>query len=137
MGLNSKLVYLDSCLVIYLVEQHGFFAPPLETYLDEIPDLTLVVSELTVMECLVLPFRNRDDVGLNKFLAWFDQVTVLGLDRETFRKAAQFRADFPGLRTPDALHFALAVLHGCDELLTNDNRMEKITLLQVTNILGG
>lgn len=44
----------------------------------------------------------------------------LDLGEEQFMHAAQLRARH-GLRTPDALHLAVAQLADCDQLWTNDN----------------
>ena len=33
MGLSSRRVYFDSCIVIYLVEEHSTFAPVIESLL--------------------------------------------------------------------------------------------------------
>ena len=52
-----------------------------------------------------------------------------------FNQAAKLRADFTGLKTPDALHMATAVYHNCDEFWTNDNRLDKIEPNLVKNIL--
>lgn len=56
MGLTEPRIYLDSCIAIYLVEEHQVFAPPLETLLEGRPDADIYVSDLAVMECLVRPF---------------------------------------------------------------------------------
>ncbi len=52
-----------------------------------------------------------------------------------FDEAAQLRADFTGLKTPDALHLATAVYHNCDEFWTKDNRLDKVDSNLVKNIL--
>ena len=42
-GLKPIYVYLDSCFVIYLVEEHPTFAPLLENYIANAPDLIFVI----------------------------------------------------------------------------------------------
>ena len=126
MGLNPLRVYFDACVAIYLVEQNQTFAPLIETRLAEQAQTTEVViqvSELTEMECLVMPLRKNNQPLLDKFRRWFDEVEVLPIEREVFRRAAQLRANFTGLKTPDALHLATALHHGSDEFWTNDNRL--------------
>ena len=43
-----------------------------------------------------------------------------------FDQAAQLRASHPKLKTPDALHLATALHHGCAEFWTNDLELAKI-----------
>ncbi len=135
MGLKPIYVYLDSCLVIYLVEEHPAFAPLLENYIANATDLIFVASDLTEMECLVMPFRLNNEKLIDKFYDWFTQIQVFPLTKEIFHQAAEFRADFPSVKTPDALHLAAALHHDCDEFWTNDNRLEKIAPNLVKNVL--
>ncbi len=97
-------VYLDSCIVIYLVEEHLDYAPRLDTILADLSkdtEIFLQVSDLTELECLVLPLRQKNQSVLDKYRAWFESVEILSLGREVFRRAAQLRADFVSLKTPD------------------------------------
>ncbi len=135
MGLKPIYVYLDSCLVIYLVEEHQIFAPLLENYIENTPDLIFVVLDLTEMECLVIPFRKNNQRLIEKFYDWFNQAKVVSLNKEIFHQAAQLRADFSSLKTPDALHLATAIHHNCHEFWTNDNRLDKVSPNLVKNIL--
>ena len=135
MGLKPIYVYLDSCLVIYLVEEHSIFAPLLENYIFAQPDLIFVVSALSEMECFVMPFRKNNQLLIDKFCDWFKQAESVLLGKEVFHQAAHLRADFPSLKTPDALHLATAIHHNCDEFWTNDNRLDKINPNPVKNIL--
>jgi hypothetical protein len=52
---------------IYLVEEHQIFAPLLENYIENTPDLIFVVSDLTEMECLVIPFRKNNQRLIEKY----------------------------------------------------------------------
>lgn len=135
MGLEPVSVYLDSCLIIYLVEEHPVFSPLLETYISNAPDLLFVVSDLTEMESLVMPFRKNNYQLTDKFQEWFRQTEVVSLGKEIFHRAALLRANFTSLKTPDALHLATAVHYNRDEFWTNDNRLDKIIPNLVKNIL--
>src|SRR2546421_11552736 len=98
-------VYLDSCIVIYLVEEHPDYAQRLDTVLTDLSkssELFLHVSELTEMECLVLPLRQKNQPLLDKYHDWFESLVMLSLGRNIFRRAAQLRADSAGLKTHDA-----------------------------------
>ena len=50
-------------------------------------------------------------------------------------EAAQLRADFNALKTPDALHLATALPHNCDQFWTNDTRLDLVAPSLVKNIL--
>lgn len=132
MGLK---VYLDSCIVIYLIEEHQTFAPQIESYLAQFSDVQIYFSHLIELECLVLPLRNKNQVLIEKFQNWFQTINVLSLNQKVFQNAAQLRADFPSLKTPDALHLSTALYHNCDEFWTNDNRLDKVAPQLVKNIL--
>ncbi len=135
MGL-TKSIYFDSCLAIYLVEENPTFLASLEDSLAIEGDARLCISPLTEMECLVLPLRLQSKALITKFENWFDQVTVLPIDSDIYRRAAQMRADLSSLKTPDALHLATAQYHGCDEFWTNDDRLGSVAPSLVKNILS-
>lgn len=137
MGVNPLNVYFDACVAIYLVEQNQTFAPLIKTRLTEraqTNEVVVQISDLTEMECLVMPLRKNDQPLLDKFHRWFDEVDVMPIPRDVFRRAAQLRADFSGLKTPDAVHLATALHYGCNEFWTNDNRLTHIAPTLVKNI---
>ena len=99
-------VYIDTVLVIYLVEQDATFAPSVEAWLRAHP-CDLAASELTRMETLAYPVRAGDVARIADFEQFFaTQVTELvATGRPVFDKAIEIRAAFPAIRTPDAIHF--------------------------------
>lgn len=127
MGLDSSKVFLDSCIAIYLVEEHEVFAPQIESLIEAASNSELIISDLTVMECLVGPLRTSNVILEEKFKNWFETILVVPLPGKVFRQAARLRADHPVLKTPDAMHIATAIHYGCDELWTNDDRLQKVT----------
>ena len=132
MGLK---IYLDSYLVIYLIEEHPVFSLILEKLIARQTDLIIAVSNLTAMECLVMPLRNNNRILIEKFENWFKQAQTVSLEKKIFYQASQLRADFTSLKTPATLHLATAVYHSCDEFWTNDNRLDKVAPNIVKNIL--
>jgi len=116
-----RTVYLDSCIAIYLVEEHSLYRAVIE---DALADLNGLVchSPLTVLECIVLPLRLKRDDLVRKFSRFFALNTRLAMPDAVYSEAARLRAEF-GLKTPDALHMATAQFHDCSELWTNDNRL--------------
>ena len=73
MGITNRLIYLDSCIIIYLVEEHPTFAPVIETHLARQPQAILAFSSLSEMECLVMPLRQNKQLLLDKFRDWFNR----------------------------------------------------------------
>lgn len=133
MGLK---IFLDTNIVIYFVEKHRLFSGTIELLLNGLnaADETCV-SPLVRMECLVMPLRTRDVVLQNLYEQFFAAQTLLPLPVEIFDRAAHVRADFPKVKTPDALHIATALHYNCDEFWTNDNRLDRIAPSLVKNIL--
>ncbi|MGE0881938.1 MAG: type II toxin-antitoxin system VapC family toxin [Blastocatellales bacterium] len=126
MGLTQPLIYLDSCIIIYLVEEHQLYRSPIEARLQHSPDSVLAYTALSEMECLVIPIRNQQQAVIDKFRNWFQRANYLAINRSIFEKAAQLRADHPKLKTPDAIHLAAAQHHGCAEFWANDDRLNSI-----------
>ena len=115
------MIYLDSCILIYAVEDAGPRGDVVRRALREV-DVAVASSPLALHECLVLPARERNPELRDRYLALFERMETVALDAGAFIRSAELRADF-GLKTPDALHLAAAQLSGCTELWTNDERL--------------
>ncbi len=113
-------IYLDSSPVIYLVQQVVPFWTAVRTRLSA-SGVVCVSSDLTRMECLVLPLRNGDSRLVADFDTFFsaEVAEMVPFTPAVFRRAAEIRAQF-NFRTPDALHLAAAMEAVCDLFLTND-----------------
>jgi uncharacterized protein len=128
-------IYLDSCIVIYLVEKHPNFSLQIENSMNSLSEVEYFVSSLTKMETMVMPLRTNDLQLQNLYTLFFDTQTLLSITKEVYEKATQLRADFPKLKTPDAIHLATATNYNCDEFWTNDDDLNKIAPSLVKNIL--
>ncbi|MCL2781473.1 MAG: PIN domain-containing protein [Actinomycetia bacterium] len=117
------LIYLDSCLVIYLLEWHPSFGPRVAAALAANSGTEFASSPLALMECLVKPMADGDRLGEARYRDFFGSLVMLGLDVVVFEQAARLRAARAGLRTPDAIHLAAARQHGCQALWTGDDRL--------------
>ena len=119
------LVYPDTCILIYLVEENPVLHPRIEATIRSAP-CAFGLSELLRLECRVGPMRAGD----TSLLARFDRVFAatdhrfLEASRRAFELATELRAH-DGLITPDALHLAISITGGCDQFWTNDRRLEK------------
>jgi predicted nucleic acid-binding protein len=112
--------YLDAAPAIYYVEHVAPYAAALVARFTT-PGLVCVASDLTRMECLVLPLRSGDTALIQDYESFFSSkvVEIVPFLRTVFDRAAAIRAQH-GFKTPDALHLAAAVESACDVFLTND-----------------
>lgn len=88
-----------------------------------------IVSTIVEMELLVRPLREQDFafvVGLELFLRNERNWVVRNVDREVARSAAAIRAN-TGMKAPDALIAATAVLEGCDAIIGNDRDFARLS----------
>ena len=123
MSLKGLRVYIDTNIAIYCLERLADF-PNLKSGLIEALDeasLIGVTSELTLLETLVGPRKVNDlagEAGFRKFLTPSARMVVRPVDTQVIERAIDLR--LLGLRTPDAIHVATAILEKCDVLLTRD-----------------
>jgi predicted nucleic acid-binding protein len=124
-------LYLDASILIYSVERHPQFAPPLDSLWTAIAAGTIraTTSELTILETLVLPFRATDKSLVGAYEKAFAEsgIELLPVSRSVLRRAAELRAAKRSLRTPDAIHLATAESQKCSGFLTNDRRLSSLS----------
>jgi len=120
------MIYLDACLVIYWVEGHSVYAPRIEQQVAKSVSACFAISPLVMTEALVLPYRQDNVALIRKFEAFFENSLILPLPEAVFIRAAELRAQYLSLKTPDALHLAAAQYHGCKAFWTNDDRLQKV-----------
>jgi predicted nucleic acid-binding protein len=128
MGEMSMRAYLDSCIVIYLIEGERSLS---ESIMQRLLPTTgvppsVVISDLTRLECRVKPPRDADTALLAMYDAFFatPEYRQLALDTAVVDLATDLRAHL-AVPTPDALHLAAAMVSGCEELWTNDARLSR------------
>ncbi len=129
-------IYLDACIVIYFIEKHFDYAAKIEALINNLDgNDALCFSALIRLECLVMPLRTNDKTLQSLYESFFNAQKMLEMTIKVFDQAAQLRADFNSLKTPDALHLATALHYNCDEFWTNDNRLNSVAPSLVKNIL--
>jgi predicted nucleic acid-binding protein len=128
-------VYVDTNAVIYRVEEVKPYidvALPLWDALDA-GTQAIATSELSVLEVLVKPLRLQNASLQELFLGTLYDTPGLAcipISRQVLEAAAQVRATF-GLKTPDAIHAATALIEGCTLFVTNDVGFRRIPSLNV------
>ena len=127
-------VYLDANGFIYSVE----LVDPYRTLLEPLwqqaraGEFDVASSDITVLETLVKPLREGDEVVEMLLRSMFDarEVSLVPATRELWEGAARIRAD-TGLKTPDALHAATALSIGCTLFITNDTDFRRVEGLPI------
>jgi predicted nucleic acid-binding protein len=125
-------VYVDVQILIYSVEKHPDYGPLLRPLWQAVQSggLEVVSSELALMEALTGPLKLNDTALASDYERLFQiGVRLLPITQPILRQTAHLRATVSGLRTPDALHAATAMLANCALLLTNDNGFRRIPRL--------
>jgi len=115
-------IFLDSCILIYLVERHPLFAPVIEARLAALKNAELLMSPLVRLEVLVKPMRTADVSLLQRYQTLMAALHSLSMPDDVFDLALSLRVRY-NLKTPDALHAATAQYHGCQAFWTNDHRL--------------
>ena len=121
------VIYLDSCLLVYAIEDDPVFGPTTKQRLAQAAkteDAVLAISPLVRLECLVGPMKSGDRALRLRYEHALSLLRLLDMPPAVYDGAAELRARY-GLRTPDALHLACAQHHGCRALWTNDDRLAR------------
>ena len=130
-----RRVYLDACVVIYLLENTVPFSQKTRQFLAHNSDAHLCVSPLVRMEVILKPLRESATALVADYEDFLAAQHWLAIDDSIFNRALHLRAHH-GLKTPDALHLAIALHHGCNEFWTNDGRLNKAAGMMAVNILS-
>jgi len=121
-------VLLDTVTLIYFLEENERYTKKAEKILGRIESGQLqgVISSLVFAELLVPVYRSGDSnaaTALSRQLINFQNLKVITLSTEISMEAARLRAGL-GLRTPDAIHAATAIISQASGILTNDKRLK-------------
>ena len=95
--------------------------------------IKVVTSELTLLEVLVKPLQAGDATTATLFrtvLKYTPDVQMLPITQSVLEEAANLRATL-GLKTPDAIHVATALLDKSMLFVTNDSAFRRVTDLTV------
>lgn len=124
------LVYIDSCVLIYYLDQVGPLHQRATSRLAQISqaDGHIVASDLVRLECRVKPLQVGDNTRLSTFDGFFvgSNVIIAPMSTAVFDRATSIRASH-GFKLADSLHLAAAIESSCQVFLTNDNRLSTCT----------
>ena len=122
------MTYLDSNVVIRLIEGVDSSRLPIIARLAPLMAVpkSMMTSELARMECRVLPLRLGDTNTLKQFDLFLLglEMDLISVSRDVLEKAAEIRATY-NFKTPDAIHYATAILAGATTFLTGDKQLAR------------
>jgi predicted nucleic acid-binding protein len=130
---DNATVYLDTAPVIYSVETHPDYWALLQPLWSksQANAINLVSSELLLLETLVSPLKNHNVALVTVYEDLFkEDIHLIEVTQTILRAAAHLRA-ITSLKTPDAIHAATALDHGCTIFLTNDSGLRTVPGLSV------
>ena len=90
---------------------------------------------LGTLEVLTLPLRERNLELVERFESLLRTLEMLPIDDSVINAALDWRV--AGLKSPDALHVAVAKRSGCTAFWTNDNRLARTAPNWSENVLLG
>ena len=128
-----RKVYLDTCCVIYLLEEVQGYSEQVRKYMMCNTDVILCVSPLVQLEALVKPIIDGNKELVADYEIFLADQQWLTIGNAEFDRALLLRAQHR-VKTPDALHLATAIQHGCAEFWTNDGRLEQVAAGMAVNI---
>lgn len=128
-----RRVYLDTCCVIYLLEDVPPFSQQIRKHLPNNIDVILCVSPLVRLESLAKPPIDSDAELMTDYEFFLADQQWLTIGNAEFDRALTLRTRHK-IKTPDALHLAKAMQHGCTEFRTNDERLYQAAAGMAVNI---
>jgi predicted nucleic acid-binding protein len=136
--LGDGPVGLDTSIFIYFIEQSPEWLPFLRPVFlaASAGKRSLVTSDLTLLEVLVLPFRLGNMALAEQYEALLTQsrgLSMLSIEKSHLRVAAQLQARYK-LRAPDSLQVATALVEKCTAFVTNDRRIPQIPGISIVQL---
>jgi predicted nucleic acid-binding protein len=117
------ILFLDTNIVIYVVEGNPAFAPKVVARLAAARSAgdAFMISDLTRMECLVGPLKTNNSAVQSSYHAFFarSDVQVVAVTPAVCDRAARIRATH-NFKPMDALQPAAAMEHVANILFTSD-----------------
>jgi predicted nucleic acid-binding protein len=134
--ITGRLVAFDTAPLIYYIEENLVYLPLVDELFDTIDSGASrgITSVLTLQEVLVKPLREgRQDIAdqYRDVLTSSINITLANIDESICERAANLRAKYTWLRTPDALQIASAILHNAEVIVTNDDKWKRLTEIQI------
>src|SRR5207248_6040348 len=92
-----------------------------------------VTSTVTLVEVLTQPLAKGEEelcAHYEQYLQFGPSLTLRSLDPDLAMRTARLRSHYQ-IRTPDAIQLAAAIEFGAHVFLTNDDRIRKVTEIEI------
>lgn len=127
---KAKVIGLDTSIFIYFLEDNARYGPLAQITLNGIEKGKWqgITSTTTLMEITVRPWQLGREQAAREYeavLAHFPNLSIVDVDRNVARTAAQLRARH-NVSPPDALQIAASLNFGAKAFLTNDKRLSRL-----------
>jgi predicted nucleic acid-binding protein len=127
---KAKVIGLDTPIFIYFLENNERYGPLAKLTINGIEKGKWegVTSTITLMEITVRPWQLGRESAAREYeaiLVHFPNLSILDVDRNVARAAAQLRAKY-NVSPPDALQVAASLSYGARAFLTNDKRLSRL-----------
>ena len=133
---RHRRIMFDTAPIIYFIEEHKDFGKIVDEIFKTIKDdlgYHAFSSVMTITEVLTQPLRkSRRDLleKYRKFLLNSSNFTIYSVDPVIAEKAAELRAEY-GIKTPDAIQFAVAMENNGTLFVTNDTDLKRVREIEV------
>lgn len=127
---KAKVIGLDTPIFIYFLENNERYGSLAQLTLNGIEKGKWqgVTSTITLMEITIRPWQLGRESAAREYeavLVHFPNLSVVDVDRNVARAAAQLRAKY-NVSPPDALQVAASLSFGAKAFLTNDKRLSRL-----------
>jgi len=127
---KAKVIGLDTPIFIYFLENNDRYSELARITINGIEKRKWegITSTITLMEITVRPWQLGRESAAREYevvLVHFPNLSVVDIDRDVARAAAQLRAKY-NISPPDALQVAASLNFGAKAFLTNDKRLSKL-----------
>jgi len=131
-------IFIDTAPFIYMAEDHPTYANRTKKFIASAfaDQNSLLTSVISLMEFSVKPERDNKTESIAKLRITWNRLNVqlLNIDEQIAQQAAMLRAKYPALKGLDALQISAALVHDCQQFLTNDMPLRKIAEIEVVLI---
>lgn len=127
---NLQILALDTNIFICALNIKDPRQEEIRQLLEEIKrrDIEVFISVLVLEEFFIRVYkqgREKDTSSILDFITLGNMSTVVDVNSKIALLAANLRAKYPSLRSPDAIHLASAIISGADIFITTDRKIPR------------
>lgn len=135
--ISLQHIGLDSMCFLYQFSNHLLYGPLTQIIFDLAQERKIhcYTSTISLIETFILPEKQRDVFMINRYEKFFQHLPnlqVTAVDWNTGRLVSKLKAKYSGIKTPDAIQIASALLQGCSLFVTNDKQLRQVSEIKVT-----